>query len=196
MKRIILALATIIPLLGCGTGDDAKPERDKKAGEEDLIHKGWSPEVKGLRGRLVRQTQPPVGTTEIIGVAVELKNVSAEPLAVRNDPAAVRLDLFDAKGQSMPRAWLSRSGPIPFPQWGIVPGGCYLGFSLYDYGVGVPQGQGPLLALLPYAGDWILKPGKYTLRGTFNVQPRASDDPPKNAWRGELDLPPLEIEVR
>jgi hypothetical protein len=183
-----------------GQGDwQAQPELraflDKLLKYEEP-HAGWSREVKGLRGRLVRQRQLPVGTTEIIGVAVELKNVWAEPLAIRNDPASVQLKLFDAHDQALPRAWLPRSGPIPFPQWGVLPGGSYLGFSLYDYGVGVPQGQGPLLTLLPYAGDWVLKPGKYSLRGSFSAHPRPDNKPPKNAWRGQLELPSLEIEVR
>lgn len=158
---------------------------------------GWSEVVNGLRGRLVRYPRPYVNDTEIIGVAVELKSVSATALAVRNDPASLRVRLCRPDGTPIDSTLaLPRSGPVAAPQWGVIPPYAYLGFSLYDYGVGVPRGQGALLAMLPPIQAWLLKPGKYTLRGTFTVQPAAEDNPPKNAWKGRLDLPPLEIEVR
>jgi len=157
----------------------------------------WSKPVNGLRGRLLRYAPPHVNKTEIIGVEVELKNVSKEPLAVRNDPASIRLRLIGPNGQPIdPGLPSHRSGPVALPQWGVLPRDSSLSFSLYDYGVGVPEGQGALLALLPPSRVWMLKPGKYTLRGTFTVEPAASDNPPKNAWKGQLDLPPLVLEVR
>lgn len=160
-------------------------------------HAGWSEAVNGLRGRLVRYPRPHVNDTEIIGVAVELKSVSATALAVRNDPASVRVRLCRPDGTPIDSTLaLPRGGPVAAPQWGVIPPYAYLGFSLYDYGVGVPQGQGALLAILPPVQAWLLKPGKYILRGTFTVQPAAEDNPPKNAWKGQLDLPPLEIEVQ
>jgi hypothetical protein len=157
----------------------------------------WSKPVNGLQGRLVRYARPRVDKTEIIGVEVELKNVSAEPLAVRNDPASVHVRLIGPDGQPIdPGLPLVRSGPVALPQWGVLPRDSSLSFSLYDYGVGVPEDQGALLALLPSSRVWMLKPGKYTLRGTFTVQPAADDKSPENAWKGQLDLPPLYIEVR
>jgi len=157
----------------------------------------WSEPVNGLRGRLVRYAPPRLNKTAIIGIAVELQNDSTEPLAVRNDPALVRVRLIGPDGQPIdPVLPLVRSGPVASPQWGVLPRDSSLRFSLYDYGVGVPDGQGALLALLPPSRVWMLQPGKYTLRGTFTFQPAASDKTPTNAWKGKLDLPPLEIEVR
>jgi hypothetical protein len=166
--------------------------------EEDKRSEGsWSEAVNGLRGRLVRYAPPRVNKTEIIGISVELKNASARPLAVQNDPASVHVRLCRADGSVIdPSLPFVRSGPVAFPEWGVLPPNAYLGFSLYDYGVGVPEGQGALLALLPPSRVWFLKPGKYTLRGKFTVKPAAGDDHPKNAWTGQLDLPPLELEIR
>jgi hypothetical protein len=186
-----------------GRGDwKAKP--GLKEHLDDLFNKDnakralgdWSKPVNGLRGRLLRYAPPRVNKTEIIGVEVEVKNVSITPLAVRNDPASVRVCLIGPDGQPIePGLPFVRSGPVASPQWGVLPRDSSLSFSLYDYGVGVPEGQGALLALLPPSRVWMLKPGKYTLRGTFTVQPAADDNPPKNAWKGQLDLPPLDIEV-
>jgi hypothetical protein len=157
----------------------------------------WSKAVNGLRGRLLRYPRPHVNDTEIIGVAVELKSVSATALTVQNDPASVRVRLCRPDGTPIDSTLaLPRSGPVAAPQWGVIPPYAYLGFSLYDYGVGIPRGQGALLAMLPPIQVWLLKPGKYTLRGIFTVQPAAEDNPPKNAWKGRLELPALEIEVQ
>jgi hypothetical protein len=180
---------------GRGNGDwKAKPGL-KEHLDGLLKEVGWSAPVNGLRGRLVRHTLPPTGTTEIIGVALELKNVSTDPLAVLADAEAVLLKLFDADGRPVENAGVPRSGPQPLPQVAVIPRDSYLGFSLYDYGWGVPQGQGAFLPVRR-GGAWMLKPGKYTLRGTFTVEPPEVETYRKNGWRGRLDLPPLEIEIR
>jgi hypothetical protein len=187
---------------GRGNGDwKAKPGLKEfldgllKKKQDQPDEAGWSAPVNGLRGRLVRYELPPTGTTPIIGVALELKNVSTEPLAVLADAEAVPLKLFHADGTPVENAGLARSGPVGPPQVAVLPRDSYLGFSLYDYGWGVPQGQ---TAFLPVrrGGAWVLKPGKYILRGTFTPEPPEVETYRKNAWRGRLDLPPLEIEVR
>jgi hypothetical protein len=45
-------------------------------------------------------------------VALELKNVSTEPLAVLADAEAVPLKLFHADGTPVENAGLARSGPV------------------------------------------------------------------------------------
>ena len=145
----------------------------------------------------MRYAPPRVNKTEIIGISVELKNVSSKPLAVQNDPASVRVRLSRLDGTVIdPSLPLARSGPVALPQWSVLSQDSYLGFYLYDYGIGVPEMEGALLALLPPSRVWMLKPSKYNLRGTFTAQPAACDNTPKNAWKGQLDLPSLEIEVR
>ena len=157
----------------------------------------WSEAVNGLRGRLVRYAPSQVNKTEIIGLEMELENVSTEPLAVQNDTASVRVRLIGPDGQSIePSLPIDRSGPVADPKWCVLSRGESLSFSLYDYGVGVPEMNGALLALLPPSRVWMLKPGKYTLRGKFTVRPAGDEEPPKNAWKGQLDLPSLAIEVR
>lgn len=190
MKKAMLAFAVVVLLLGCG-------ERSKELEENNRSEASWSETVNGLRGRLVRYAPPRVNKTEILGIAVELKNVSAKPLAVQNDPASVHVRLCRADGSVLDSSLpFVRSGPVALPQWSALPPDAYLGFSLYDYGVGIPEMDGALLALLPPSRVWMLKPGKYTLRGKFTVKPAAGGDHPKNAWQGQLDLPPLELDVR
>ncbi len=158
---------------------------------------GWSEAVSGLRGRLVRRARPRSNGREIIDLYVELKNVSTGPLAVRNDPASVRVRLLNLDGTPIPQQMpLARSGPVPGPQWGVLPRGCYLGFSLYDYGIGISAGPGAHLALLPTMQCWELKPGRYILHGRFAVSSPETETYQKIAWKGQLDLPTLEIEVR
>jgi hypothetical protein len=171
-----------------------RPKRDGGDGSNEAADAGWSKPVNGLQGRLVRHPKPTVNSTQIIGIAVELKNASTEPMAVPNDPASVNVELFDSDGKPVPQTALPRSGPVPLPQWGVLPRDSYLGFSLYDYGVGIPKDQGALLSLLPPVKAWLLNPGKYTLAGTFTV-PKGKLLP-KDAWVGRLDLLPLGIEVR
>ncbi len=156
----------------------------------------WSEPVNGLRARLVSYAPPRVNKTEINGIAVELRNSSDETLAVWNDPASVHVHLIGPDGRPIDADLpFVRSGPVAAPHWNTLSRDEDLKISLYDYGVGVPEGHGALLALLPPSRVWFLKPGKYTLTGTFKVQQTASGKTPANAWKGELQLPPLEIEA-
>jgi hypothetical protein len=116
--------------------------------------------------------------------------MSTGPLGIADGHDAIRVQVFGADGKAVPQAGGPRSGPVPLWQAAVLPRDCYLGFSLYDYGYGIPKDRGGLLAVREN-GDWVLDPGKYTLRGTFTIT-RAV---PEGSWRGALDLPPLEIEV-
>jgi hypothetical protein len=146
----------------------------------------WSKVENGLQARLILELKPPMGRTDILDVVLQLKNVSTRPLAVRNDPEAVSVRLYDLRGYAVPQAGHSRSGPVPYPQWAIVPRDSSLRFSLYDCGVGIPANAGTLLALP--RGLWLLKKGQYVLEAVFAVR-KLPPDAPDNAWSGELTLP-------
>jgi RNA polymerase sigma factor (sigma-70 family) len=149
----------------------------------------WSKPVNGLSGRLLvafEDLKPGLRHA----VTLELKNVSIKPLAVLNEPK-VEVSLTDAAGvvlpPSLPRAM---SGPIPNPQWGVIPSGAYMGFRVDMTTVGVPTKDNALLAV--QGRTWDLKPGSYT----FRAKVTAAGAPTHNdAWGGELELPPVEFVV-
>ena len=148
----------------------------------------WSQVNNGLQARLILKRRSTIGGTDILDVLLQLKNVSARPIAVRNDPEAVAVTLYDLRGYPLPQAGHDRSGPLPYPQWAIVPRDSSLEFSLYDCGVGIPANAGTLLALA--RGVWLLKKGQYILQATLPV-PELPHDAPDNAWSGQLILPPV-----
>jgi RNA polymerase sigma factor (sigma-70 family) len=149
----------------------------------------WSKPVNGLSGRLLvafEDLKPGLRHA----VTLELKNVSTKPLAVLNEPK-VEVSLTDAAGvvlpPSLPRVM---SGPIPDPQWGVLPRDAYMGFRVDMTTVGVPTKDHALLAV--QGRTWDLKPGSYTVRAKV----AAAGAPTHNdAWGGELELPPVEVVV-
>ncbi len=154
----------------------------------------WSSPVNGMCGRLVLKDKPNnYNQTTLLDIVLELKNVSTEPIAIKNNREAVSFKLNDQKGYAIPRSGGMRSGPVPDPQWAVVPRDSYWGFSLYDWGVGIPGGKDTLIAL-PNHHVWLLKEGDFILRATFSVKD-VGEDKPENAWSGELVLPPLRISV-
>jgi hypothetical protein len=159
------------------------------------VYGHWSKPVKGLQGRLVRHPAPKLQDTEIVAISLELKNISTGVLSVRNDPGYLKYQMFGPDKKMIPPKGLLRYGPVPEPQWATLPPDCYLGFSLYDGGVGIPKGKATLLALY-YNNCWLLQPGTYSLEATFTVVSLPAPGTPPNVWIGALDLPPLEIKVQ
>lgn len=152
----------------------------------------WSAPADGLQGRLLAYRKPNVNGTQVIGVDVELKNVKLAPLAVQNDPAAVDVEVLNVHGKPVPQAPATRSGPVPFPQWGVIPRDSYLRFPIESHTVGVPRNGGALLAFSDKV--WVLKKGEYILQGAYTLR-RSLKDAPENAWAGRVKLPPLKIRV-
>ncbi len=83
------------------------------------------------------------------------------------------------------------SGPIPKPQWAVVPADAYIGFRIDMQTVGVPAREHGITLLALGGKIWGLKAGKYSLRAavTFDYE----EGGPKNQWLGELELPAVEI---
>jgi hypothetical protein len=153
----------------------------------------WSSPVNGLLGRLIVKNKPnKYNETTLLDIVLELKNVSTKPIAIKNNQNAVTFKLHDLRGYAIPQSGYVKSGPLPYPQWAVIPRDSYLGFSLYDWTVGTPGGGGIFIALPNYV--WLLKEGEFILNATFAIKD-IGEDRPENAWSGKLILPPLRISV-
>jgi len=154
----------------------------------------WSSPVNGLRGQLYARNKPSkYSKTTLLDIVLELKNVSREPIAIKYDQDALSFKLHDLRGYSIPQSGHVGSGPVPYPQWAVVPRDSYRGFSLYDRRVGIPSGGGTFIAL-PNHHVWLLKEGEFILHATLAVKD-VGEDRPENTWSGKLMLPPLRISV-
>ena len=113
----------------------------------------------------------PKGDAGILALAVEVENTSKNESQVVYDPTKLKVELTDAAGkpvaesQVKAREWLSVRGIIP-------PGG-YVGFRGFQSG-----GDRPKDGVLLTSGTqhWVLKPGKYTAKGTVTLGLRAGLD--------------------
>jgi hypothetical protein len=155
------------------------------------VANSWSAPVNAVSGRLrVEFEDLKPGLRH--AVYLELLNRSAGPIAVTNQPE-VHARLFDSAGRPSNAAGSSRSGPVPDPQWAVIPSAAYIGFRIDMQTVGVPtRGQG--IALIALGGkSWELRAGTYVL-STAAAFKRAEDGPPSQ-WVGELQLPPVEFAV-
>lgn len=85
------------------------------------------------------------------------------------------------------------SGPIPSPQWAVIPRDAYIGFRVDTQTAGVPTKEHGM-ALIAVGGKmWALRAGKYVLEIALVFKSEA--DAPPNQWVGELELPPVEVVV-
>jgi len=160
--------------------------------QEDKVEK-WSSPVNGLLGRLILKYKPnKYNETNLLDIILELKNSSTKPIAIKNNQNAVSFKLHDLRDYPIPQSGWTRSGPVPYPQWAVIPRDSYLGFSLYDCTVGIPGGGGTLIALPNNV--WLLKKGEFILYATLAIED-IGEDRPENAWSGKLILPPLRITV-
>lgn len=150
----------------------------------------WGESMNGLSGRLTVVPEGlKLGRRHV--VSVELKNDSNTPFAVIDQP---RLEAeLSAGRKSIPDDSLSlpQSGPIPNPQWGVIPPSASLNIRVDLTTAGVST-DGP--ALLIVGGKmWKLALGTYELRTV--VVAEKSKDGPDNQWVGRLTLPPVEIVI-
>ncbi len=153
----------------------------------------WSDVINGLQGRLIAKKKPKkYNKTSVLDIILELKSVSTKPIAIQNNRNAVSFKLYDLRGYAVPQAGSDRSGPVPYPQWAIIPRDSYFGFSLYAYTAGIPGGGGLFIALPK--DTWLLKEGEFILHATFTIKD-IGEDRPDNAWSGDIVLPPLRISV-
>ena len=152
---------------------------------------GWSAPTAGLAGRLrveFEDLRPGLRHA----VYLELRNHGFIPVAVVNQPQT-QAALLNAMGQPVSPSQLALSGPIPEPQWALIPRDAYIGFRIDMHALGLPPADQGVILLAVGSQSWTLEPGVYKLRVTalFTRDERG----PTEQWRGELVLPPVEIVV-
>ena len=151
----------------------------------------WSAPLNQLSGRLrVEFEDLKPGLRH--AVYAELRNHSLNPIAVTNQPR-VHAELFDASGNPMTPAGFSMSGPIPQPQWAVIPRDAYLGFRIDNQIVGLPTREHGMALLAVGNKSWGLGAGKYVLK--VNLVFKKEEYAPPNQWVGELELPPVEVVI-
>lgn len=160
----------------------------------DYTEGRWSELVDGLRGRLIIEERPKINDSTIIGVSLELQNASEYRLTVLDDPEQVAVELFGGDGKPIsPRTDLSRSGPVPFPEWKTITPGQSIQFRIESYTVGVPHG---VIFIAFHDKVWTPDPAiqgsEYYLRGTFQ-QTKDVKRSPQEHWVGTIDLPFVKI---
>ena len=181
-------------LCGCGVGPwRAVPTQDGRASGE------WSAPANGLMGRLLVERHR-IDEARGFELCLELKNAGETPLAVlTGDPHLIRARVADAKDRPIRRA-SGRADILYAPRWiEIAPGS--IAATRADF-----EGGGPLCAgcQLDFGGAmWRLEPGRYRVsiacQFPENEQVAASDlrryRGTATVWRGELAVPPVELEV-
>jgi len=114
------------------------------------------------------------------------------PVAVVNQPE-IRAELYDSSGKPVSTSSFPMSGPIPSPQWGVIPPDAYIGFRVDMLTVGVPTREQGMILIAVGGKMWALKAGKYVLEIALVFLRK--EDGPQNQWVGELALPPVEVVV-
>lgn len=151
----------------------------------------WSDTINGLSGRLrVKFENLTPGLRH--AVYLELRNHSLKPVAVTNQPQT-HAELFHSAGKPVSTSGMWISGPIPSPQWAVIPRDAYIGFRIDMETVGVPTGEHGMALIAVGGKSWGLRAGEYVLKTTLVF--KKEDDGPQNQWVGELELPPVDVVV-
>lgn len=158
-----------------------------------LTPDAWSEPVSGLAGR-IRVAESTVAADQYFRLTLELANRSHAPLAVQSgNPHVFTITLLDGAGKQV-QPTSARTDVLSSPQWGVIPGGAYLGLPVSIESQDGAKGSHLDITTL----IWKLSPGKYRICATF-ASGRAADfmgSPGKAAiWDGKIDIPPLDVEV-
>lgn len=151
----------------------------------------WSKPINGLSGKLrvgFEDLKP--GLRHV--VYLEIRNHSPNPIAVTNQPQ-IHAELFDSTGKPVSTSAAPMSGPIPYPQWAVIPRDAYLGFRIDMQTVGVPTREHGMTLIAVGDKNWELRARRYVLETTLVF--KKEEDAPQNQWVGELALPPVEVVV-
>jgi hypothetical protein len=191
MKNTGFWLSILIIFVIAGTHTTIAYAAMPKEPIPEPVANAWSEPVNGLSGRLrVEFEDLKPGLRH--AVWVELRNHSLDPVAVTNQPE-VHAELLDASGKPVSTSDFSVSGPIPQPQWAVIPRDAYIGFRVDMQTVGVPTREHGM-ALFAVGGKcWGLRAGKYLLQ-TMLVFKKEGDGP-QNQWLGELNLPTVQFTI-
>jgi hypothetical protein len=149
----------------------------------------WSEPVDGLCGRLrveFEDLQPGLRHA----VYLELRNHASNPVAVTNQPQT-NAELFDSAGKQVSTSGTWMGGPIPSPQWAVIPRDAYIGFRIDMQTVGVPTREHGKALMAVGGKSWELKAGEYVLKTALVF--KKEEGAPNNQWVGELALPPVAV---
>jgi hypothetical protein len=123
-------------------------------------------------------------------VYLELRNDSLDPVAVVNQPR-VNAELLDSSGQLVAASGASVGGPMPIPQWAVIPRAAYVGFRIDMQTVGVPVREHGTALLAVGGEEWRLRPGRYVLKAAVVFESREGG--PSGQWVGTMEPPPVEV---
>jgi hypothetical protein len=152
---------------------------------------GWSQRINGLSGRLCIEFEDlKPGLRH--AVYLELRNHSFTPVALTNQPR-IHADLFSSSGERVNPSGFSASGPIPIPQWAVIPRDAYIGFRIDMQTIGVPTRERGAALMAVGGQSWELTAGEYVLKIAAVFQ--KDEGGPENQWVGELALPPAQFVV-
>jgi hypothetical protein len=155
------------------------------------VANAWSQPTNGLSGRLRLEFED-LKPGLRYAVYLELRNHSLNPVAVTNQPET-HVELFDSAGKPVSTSGMRISGPIPRPQWAVIPRDAYVGFRIDMQTVGVPTREHGMALIAVGGKSWGLRAGEYVLKTTLVF--KKEEDAPPNQWVGELELPPVEVVV-
>jgi hypothetical protein len=162
-----------------------------KTNSEPVVSE-WSATEQGLSGRL-RVELEDLGVAMRHAVYLELRNESLEPIAVIDQPR-IEGRLTDESGKALDPSEFPMSGPIPDPQWAVIPRGAALRFRIDMRTVGLPEKKSGKVLLAAGGHSWALPAGRYLLR--LRVLFERETGAPQNQWVGALTLPSVIVTVR
>jgi hypothetical protein len=155
------------------------------------VANAWSEPINGLSGRL-RVEFEDLNPGLRHAIYLELRNHSQSAVAVTNQPR-IHAELFNAAGKPISSSGFLTSGPIPNPQWAVIPRDAYIGIRVDMQTIGVPTREHRMALLAVGGKTWELRAGRYALAMALAF--KHEEGGPQNQWVGALELPPVEVLV-
>ena len=149
----------------------------------------WSTSEHGLSGRLHVELDD-LDVALRFAVYLELRNDSSEPVTITDQPG-IEARLWNNGAKPIEPSGLPMSGPIPNPQWAVIPRGGTLRLRIDMQTVGVPEKKSGKALLAVGGHSWALAAGEYVLG--IGVRSQRVANAPPNQWVGELTLRPVSI---
>jgi hypothetical protein len=190
--RLRAALTGVMPLtaLAIVRTDTTSGAMAMKPNSETMMSE-WSAPERGVSGRLHVELED-LDVALRHAVYLELRNDSLEPIAVTDQPR-IEARLTDEAGPAIKPSGLPMSGPIPNPQWAVIPRGAVLRLRIDMQTVGAPERKSGKALVAVGGHSWALAAGKYLLRLRVLLERKAGA--PVNQWVGELTLPPVAVMI-
>jgi hypothetical protein len=191
MKELVFLLTALVIFAIVGTHTTINFATMSKEPIPNPVANAWSEVTKGLSGRLrVEFEDLKPGLRH--AVYLELRNHSLNPVAVTNQPQ-IHAEIFDSAGRPVNTSDFPMSGPIPNPQWAVIPRDAYLGFRIDMQTVGVPTREHGIALIAIGDKTWGLRSGKYMLQIALVFKNEKNGV--QNQWVGELKLPRVEVVI-